>query len=172
MSKLLTLVRKLYNKDVEFNIVKLNKMHLNSDIYNQAVSLKLRNRENRLYRVLKRSLRKVKLPVISKIGEKISKPLNNDLLVNRVRNNNVSSMFADDNAKDPLNNLLLNHYPAADDLDINIKRRSSIKKEKVSLKGFVLRHYLKHLNVRGVRVEAKGRLTRRSTASRSVFKMK
>ena len=42
-------------------------MHLNSDIYTQAVSLKLRNRDNKLYRVLKASLRKIKLPVIRKI---------------------------------------------------------------------------------------------------------
>ena len=32
--------------------------------------------------------------------------------------------------------------------------------------------YLKHIKIRGIRVEAKGRLTRRFTASRSVFKMK
>jgi hypothetical protein len=31
---------------------------------------------------------------------------------------------------------------------------------------------LKHMNLRGIRVEAKGRLTRRATASRSVFKMR
>ena len=38
MSKLIYLVKKLYNKEVEFNIVKLKKMHLNSDIYTQVVS--------------------------------------------------------------------------------------------------------------------------------------
>ena len=48
----------------------------------------------------------------------------------------------------------------------------SFKKNKnVSLENYVLRS-LKHLNLRGIRVEAKGRLTRRFTASRSVFKMK
>ena len=31
---------------------------------------------------------------------------------------------------------------------------------------------LKHMKLRGIRVEAKGRLTRRATASRSVFKMR
>jgi len=172
MSKLITLVRKLYNKDVVFNIVKLNKMHLNSDIYNQAVSLKLRDRNNKLYNVLKTSLRKIHLPVISKIGERIPKPLKDDYLVNWIRNNNISSMFADDHAKDPFNNLLLKFYPAAgDSIEINVKKISSIKKEKYSLKDFVLKN-LKHLKLRGVRVEAKGRLTPRATASRSVFKMK
>ena len=172
MSKLIFLVRKLYNKEVEFNIVKLKKMHLNSDIYTQVVSLKLRNRNNRLYKVLKTSLRKIKLPVIRKISERISKPNKDEFFVNRIRNNIISSMFNDNNGKDSLNNLLLSFYPAADDLEINMIKRSSTKKQKVSLKGFVLRHHLKHLKLRGIRVEAKGRLTRRATASRSVFKMK
>jgi hypothetical protein len=172
MSKLIYLVRKLYNKEVEFNIVKLKKMHLNSDIYTQVVSLKLRNRNNKLYRVLKTSLRKIKLPVIRKISERISKPNKEEFFVNRIRNNIISCMFKDNNDKDSLNNLLLSFYPAADDLEINIKKRSSSKKKKISLKGFVIRHQLKHLKLRGIRVEAKGRLTRRATASRSVFKMK
>jgi hypothetical protein len=173
MSKLIYLVRKLYNKEVEFNIVKLRKMHLNSDIYTQVVSLKLKNRDNSLYRVLKRSLRKIDLPVINRLSERSGKPNKDEFFVNRIRNNIISSMFKDNKGKDSLNNLLLSFYPAADDLEINIiKKRSPSKKEKVSLKGFIIRHHLKHLNIRGIRVEAKGRLTRRATASRSVFKMK
>ncbi|MBN6743313.1 hypothetical protein JKG47_23205, partial [Acidithiobacillus sp. MC6.1] len=52
VSKLLRFLKNIYNKKVEFNIVNLNKMHLNSDIYIQAVSLKLKNRDNKLFRVL------------------------------------------------------------------------------------------------------------------------
>ena len=70
---LIRLVKNIYNKKVEFNIVNLKKMHLNSDIFTQAVALKLRNRNNKLYRVLKSSLRKVKLPEINRITEKFNK---------------------------------------------------------------------------------------------------
>jgi hypothetical protein len=52
VSKLLRFFKNIYNKKVELNIVNLNKMHLNSDIYTQAVSLKLRNRDNKLFKVL------------------------------------------------------------------------------------------------------------------------
>jgi len=172
MSKLIILVKKLYNKDVEFNIVNLKKTHLNSDIFTQAVSLKLRNRDNKLYRVLKSSLRKIQLPVIRKISERLNKPNKDEFFVNRIRNSTINSMFADNNTGDSLNNLLLSFYPAADNLEINIIKRSYTKKQKISLNGFVFRHHLKHFNLRGIRVEAKGRLTRRATASRSVFKMK
>jgi hypothetical protein len=172
ISKLIFLVQKIYNKKVEFNIVNLKKMHLNSDIYTQAVSLKLRNRDNKLYRVLKSSLLKIKLPTISKIDEIKEKPNRNEFFVNRIRNNTISSMFTNKKINhDPLENLLLKFFPSVDNLEINVIKRSSIRKRTISLKSYVLRS-LKHLKLRGIRVEAKGRLTRRFTASRSVFKMK
>jgi hypothetical protein len=146
-------------------------MHLNSDIYTQAVSLKLRNRDNKLYRVLKASLRKIKLPVIRKIDEKQKKPNRDEFFVNRIRNNTISNMFLPKTKKnkDPLQKLLLNFFPLADDLNINVKKSSSNINYPVSLENYVLKS-LKHVNLRGIRVEAKGRLTRRFTASRSVLK--
>ena len=170
MFELTRLVQGLYNKKVEFNIVNLKKMHLNSDIFTQAVSLKLRNRDNRLYRVLKSSLRKIKLPSVNRLSEKQNKFNKNEFLVNKIRNNNITSMFKD-NANDPLSNLLLDYFPSADNLKVNVVRRSSIKKRSTSLINYVLKS-LKHVKMAGIRIEAKGRLTRRFTASRSVFKMK
>jgi len=146
-------------------------MHLNSDIYTQAVSLKLRNRDNKLYRVLKSSLRKIKVPIINKIEEKKNQPNKDHLLVNKIRNKTISTMLTSNNINDPLENLLLNFFPSADNLKINVIKRSSIGRYAISLKSFVLKS-LKHSILRGIRVEAKGRLTRRFTASRSVFKMK
>lgn len=70
VSKLKYLVKNLYNKKVEFNIVDLKKLHLNIDIYTQLVALKLKNRKNKLYRVLKRSLNKINLPNVSRLSEK------------------------------------------------------------------------------------------------------
>jgi hypothetical protein len=145
-------------------------MHLNSDIFTQAVSLKLRNRDNKLYRVLKSSLRKVKVPIMRKIEEKKNKPDKDKFFVNRIRNKIISSMF-NYKVKDPLSNLLLNFFPSSDDLKVKIKKKSSIKTRPITLISYVLKS-LKHLKLRGIRVEAKGRLTRRFTASRSVFKMK
>ncbi len=174
ISKLLFLVQKIYNKKVQFNIINLRKMHLNSDIYTQAVSLKLRNRDNRLYKVLKSSLRKIKLPITNKIYEKKRKPDKDEFFVNRIRNNTINTLFTTTNNKynnDPLENLLLKFFPSADSVKINVIKRSSIKKRTISLRSYVLKS-LKHLNLRGIRVEAKGRLTRRFTASRSVFKVK
>ena len=56
-------------------------------------------------------------------------------------------------------------------IKINVKKRPYKIKRSVSLENYVLKT-LKHINLRGIRVEAKGRLTRRFTASRSVLKRK
>ena len=175
ISKLINLVKQVYNKKVEFNIVNLKKVHLNSDIYTQAVSLKLKNRDNKLYRVLKASLRKIKLPVIKKIDEIQKKPNRDEFLVNIIRNNTISTMLKklkkNKKNQDSLNKLLLNFYPLADNLKLNVIKKPFSILRFFSLEDYVLRS-LKHLNLRGIRVEAKGRLTRRFTASRSVSKMR
>jgi hypothetical protein len=98
----------MYNKKIEFNIVSLKKMHFNSDIFTQAVSLKLRNRDNKLYRVLKASLRKLKIRNASKLSRQ--RKDKNMCFVNKIRNNNINSMITKYN-KDPLNNLLLGYFP-------------------------------------------------------------
>jgi hypothetical protein len=171
ITELIRLVESFYNKKVEFNIVNLKKMHLNSDIFTQAIALKLKNRKNKLYRVLKSSLRKVNLPKINRITEVFNKTNKDDFFVNKIRNDNISSMFNNDNANDSLNNLLLNFFPDANNIRVNTLKKTSIKQDSISLENYVLKS-LKHLNVRGVKIEAKGRITRRLTASRSVFKMK
>jgi hypothetical protein len=63
-----TLLKKVYNKKVEVNIVNLKYLHLNSDIFTQVLAIKLRNRKNRLYRVLKASLINIKLPYPNKLA--------------------------------------------------------------------------------------------------------
>jgi hypothetical protein len=94
-------------------------------------------------------------------------------------------MFKINDTKDSLNNLLLNLFPSAWGNTKSERLCNSIEKlsDNSKLSSFKLRnsyeafhsyiiYSLKHLKLRGVRVEAKGRITRRFTASRSVFKMK
>jgi len=165
-------VTNMYKKRVEFNVVSLNKMHLNSDIFTQIVTSKLKNRNNRLFRVLRSSLSKVKLPIFSRISEKKIKPNKKDFLINKIRNTYINSMLEDKTINvNNLNELLLKFFPSADKLEIVKNTRISSVKWSVSLKNYVLKT-LKHNKLFGVRVEAKGRLTRRFTASRSVYKMR
>src|SRR5271170_7010271 len=64
------LISKIYNKEVELNIVNQKAIYLNSDIFTQAISLKLKNRNNGLLKVLRSFLYMVKLPKINVIRER------------------------------------------------------------------------------------------------------
>src|SRR5271168_2976735 len=66
------LIGKIYNKEVEFNLVNLKTIYLNSDIYTQVISLKLKNRNNGLLRVLRSFLYTVRLPKIDVIKERFN----------------------------------------------------------------------------------------------------
>jgi hypothetical protein len=171
IQRLAYLVKNIYNKEIEFNIVNLYKIHLNSDIYTQAVTLKLKNRDNKLFNVLTRSLSKVKLPNINRISEKYHQVNKDEYLINKIRNTYINSMFVKNTSLDSLNSLLLSFFPLIKDLNIEMRNRSSIIKRPVTLYNYILSS-LKHIKLAGVRIEAKGRLTRRFTASKSVFKVK
>jgi hypothetical protein len=162
----------MYNKEVEFNVVELNRMHHNSDIFTQAIALKLKNRKNRLFRVLRSSLSKVNLPNVNRRNEKYYEFNRDELLTNKIRNSYISSMVDHNSNTDYLNKLLLDLFTSSEYLEMSYnKNKSSTINLPVSLETYVLKS-LKHLKLAGVRVEAKGRLTKRFTASKSVFKMK
>ena len=54
----------IYKKKVEFNIVNLKYIHLNSDMLSESMAVKLRNRKNRILKVLNRVLRLIKVSSI------------------------------------------------------------------------------------------------------------
>ena len=173
--KLKPLISKIYNKEVEFNIVNLKAIYLNSDIFTQAISLKLKNRNNRLLKVLRSFLYMVKLPKVNAIRERYNYINYKELWINKVKNLRVNYLFYKN--KDSLNQLLFNHFN-----DFNFLEKSKQNKEGKtynkslsSITTNLFNYVLNSLNSKtmaGVRLEAKGRLNRRFTASRSVFKIK
>jgi len=81
---------------------------------------------------------------------------------------NVNLLDSKHPTKDILNNLLLdifNNSSYDKENDKNTTNKDNL------LLNFII-NSLKHKNMGGARLEAKGRLTRRFTASRSVFKIK
>lgn len=193
--KIKAMVGKIYKKKVEFNIVNLKTLYLNSDIFTQAISIKLKNRDNKLLDVLRYSLHMVKLSRISRVGEKYNNNINiKNLWVNKVKAINT---WIPKEGKDALNILLFDLYSKDSftkfrDISINETSNNSLScnlnnvKDKLkyvsskilsdnksndNLVNFVFKD-LKNKQMAGVRLEAKGRLTRRFTASRSIFKIK
>jgi hypothetical protein len=110
-------LEKIYGKSVYIKLVELKSIHLNSDVFSSAVALKLRDRKNKAFSILRIAiLQMVKIPDLHTL------------------------ITFDDNIENMDKNNVLN----------------VIKQQVVS----------------GVRFEASGRLTRRLTAMRAVFKYK
>ena len=138
---LINLIRNIYKKNVEFNIINLKYFYFNSDIFTQPLVLKL-GKQRKLLRYLK-SL--VKKPKIKKMN-----------LHRKLRYFfDLERLFTMDNNIDTTNNLF----------------HKFIKENKAEyLKKVVLKN-IKYKRVSGVRLEGAGRLTKRYTASRSQHKV-
>lgn len=181
--KLKPLIQSIYNKEVELNIVNLKTLCFNSDIFTQAIATKLKNRNLKLLRVLKSSLHMLKLPNVNRIREKYGKTNDNRLWLNQVKNLRILADSTSQN-KDALNQLLLNIFPLTSSLTTDVEGNDKLAKKGAmvdnqlldtktsnSVESFVI-NSLKFKTMAGARLEARGRLTRRFTASRSVFKIK
>lgn len=173
--KLKHLIGKIYNKEVEFNIVNLKTLYFNSDIFTQAISIKLKNRKNNLLSVLKSSLHLVKLPAVNRIREKYGTA--DKLCLDHLKNLHINSVINKYNINnDTLDELLLDILPYSRVMsDIQDKAPISTYNEnytEIYNPLDLVINSLKYKTMAGVRLEARGRLTRRFTASRSVFKVK
>lgn len=143
LSYLTYLLKKIYKKDVQFDIVNLKNFYLNSDIFTQSILFKIKKNRRKLVGKLKRLILKSK---INKISRFITyKPAEKNTL-----NSDQGSS----------NYLILNN------LYKNKKSRKLI-----SAKSTVL-SLIKYKKVTGVRIEAHGRLTKRYAAARAVSKFR
>jgi len=110
------LIGKLYNKKVVLNLVNLKYLHLNSDVFAESVSIKLRKKTNSLLRVLKSGLKLVKIP--TKLNP-------NNVMVNANMINNSSQKDLDQN--------------------VLFKERLNVFLDKIHLKGKTLPRFVSRL---------------------------
>lgn len=143
-----SLIEIIYGKKVEFNLITLKNYYFNSSIYTQIIALKAKNRRNKILRVLKTSLRNIYVP-------NINKELLSDITSNNRKKQNVivNNMKISELNSDYTNVVLNSNY-------------KSIGTNKTIIDD------LKYKNILGIRIEASGRLTKRMTAARSLFKVK
>jgi hypothetical protein len=85
-------ISKFYNKKIDFNIVNLKSIVLNSDIFTEILTLKLKNKKANPIRTMNFLLNKAILPKVNKIKEKnsLTKNVNFNLLENKYKNLNLS----------------------------------------------------------------------------------
>lgn len=188
------LISKIYSKKVELNLVNLKYPQLNSDIYTEAIATKLKRKVG-LLRVLKWSLNLAKLPYeylphnrtsnVNKLQPlTIHKSLDLNILTEGSKKNKV---ILPKSSEDKLDGVLNKLYPSSfvhhyspfskkitghtQGSDLNRKNQKLDEKSSL-MKSLSVLNIIKYKWVSGVRLEAAGRLTRRYTAARSVFKFR
>lgn len=164
---LTTILRKIYNKKIELNIINLKYFYLNSDIYTESIINKITNNRKKLKYILNKSTSKVKIKKYfykySENSDKINKlSLYNTINVNNNKKftNNKCLNISYEKLLDPINILLYKIY-----------NRYIIIRNKNLLNKTILK-ITKNKSITGVKLEAAGRLSKRHTASRSMFKLK
>ena len=168
LNTITNLIEKVYNKNVELNVINLKYFYLNSDIYTESIINKITKDRKRLYRILKRSVQKAKIA-------------NRNWMINHeddsyIQKLSIQKMIDTNNIQTYLSlkaNKKINKTKPVDKLSYFLRKiyYNTINEEQNTLKNTVL-GYLKNKTITGVRLEATGRLSKRHTASRSVSKLR
>jgi len=142
---LINLIKKIYNKNIQLNLINVKYFYVNSNIITQSLILKLRKNRRKLLRYLKTIIKKTQINNITLLPS--SKYIFN---VNSLNLLNINT---------DTTNLLL--------YDSLFKENLKFK----HLKQIVLNN-IKYKKISGIRLQATGRLTKRYTASRSISKIR
>lgn len=187
--KLSKLISNFYNKKVEFNLINMKSIVLNSDFFTKILSLKLKDRKVGIIRLMNIVLNKVKFPAVNRVREKALtiKSVNFDLIDNKFKNLNLNSIIAAQKKNTSLMNGENYNYASLDKLlnslyyNLMMQRSTSLGNSPLtpSLQSLdakklyeIIFNSIKYKNMGGIRLEIKGRLTRRYRADRAVFKVK
>ena len=147
-----SILSKIYNKKIKLNLVNLKYLQLNSNMFSEAIAIKLRKRTTGLYRLLRKSFNLVKT----------LKP--NEKFINLQKKNSFDKINIFFGKYNVINGDVMNKvFKEMFNGHLNTTSLNTTKE--------ILRS-LKYKWVTGARIEAKGRLTKRYAASRALFKYK
>ena len=175
LHRLKNLIIKYYNKKVEFNIINMRSMILNSDLFTQILTLKLRNKKVKITQIMDIILNKAVLPKVNRILEKSKhkKIIDINLIENKYKNLNISSILSTGINHD-LSVLLNNLYYNVILSDRLLRCNNFYKNYSINITKIyeIIFDSINYKNLSGIRLEAKGRLTARNRADRATYKLK
>jgi hypothetical protein len=177
LHKLAKLINKFYKKKIEFNIINLKSIILNTDLFTEVLTLKLKKQRINVLKMMNIILNKVNLSNSNKFLERTRgiKTINYYLLENKYKSLNINNILgfkgeaSNTNFNELFRKLFNNDYIAENDSNKTKKqdRKSSI----YNIKNTIFKK-IKYKKLEGIRLEVKGRLTRRYRADRAIFKVK
>jgi len=164
----------------------------NSDLFTKILTQNLKDKNNPVLNMMDIILQKATLPDINRIIE-TSPNINNvdlNLLENKYKSFNLTSILIDNNLSEILNKILYNVLSrtrtstgasAGSDFNFDVEAAEAAKTAKAinfNLKKNYIKIYdiifnsINYKNLGGIRLEVKGRLTKRNRADRALFKVK
>lgn len=187
-----SLISKYYNKKIEFNIVNMKSLILNSDIFTNILTLKLKKRKAHIVRLMNIILNRAVLPRVNRILEKapVKKSVDFNLLENKYRNTSLTSILKKRATLDKILNKIYHNVSLLSSLPARKLKKSQsvhsiqsvlqqrmqqrLSKSRVSYKKIskIVFNSIKYKNMGGIRLEVKGRLTKRYRADRALYKVK
>ena len=204
LQPLINLVNKIYNKNIQFNIVDLKYLYLNSYIFSETLLTKLKNRKNNVLKVLDKSLQMFTVPDMDKLAVygdiytrkrrlqnlKVGKFINKegvDSLLSTVHTHHGIDVFKNyknicmqsvSTASNKPSDMIASTACTQESLTNNVTSIGIFAPSCSRSFYYVLDRQekvlktIKNLDVTGIRVEAAGRLSKRNTAGKSVFKLR
>jgi hypothetical protein len=167
LPKLSNVLHKILGKKLEYNIINLKSIAYNTNIFTEVLALKIKKIKAGALGVMLSGLNKVHLPEINSIQErsKIDNHDNLDVFKNKYKDLKVLSNINKSGTTDLLNKVFIVN---------NHKNKITSRKVKGTTNNIHNSIYnsIHYKNMAGVRLEVKGRLTKRYRADRSVFSLK
>jgi hypothetical protein len=141
----------IFNKNVNLNIINLKYLYLNNDIFANVVSKKLGDRKKNVLRVIRKAVMLNKELNINPLLSIRWKPTVQNLIYKIIYNSNkyINIKFINKNIE-------------------KFKSYDFISNKIIENHNFI--NYIDYKHIIGMRLESKGRLTKRLTASRSTYK--
>jgi hypothetical protein len=155
LNKFINLINKIYNKNIELNIINLKYFYLNSIIFTRFITNKLlkkgKKAARKLKRIIKLSLKKVKV-----------KKKRNKLYLKKIFNKYKHNY--------PLKYLKYKKPNISYTVNKKLKKNlENLSKYKIKYK---ILNSIKYKNIAGIRLKISGRISKRYTASRSIHVLK
>ncbi len=167
---LINLIERIYNKKISFNIVNLKYFYNSGSIFSKALIAKLDNRKNKPTMILTTSLSTFELPSLDKFT------MYNDMYNRQksIQNLSVHNLVSNNIGNHIMVNTSHSLECAKDMLDQSLIafNNNTIKSDIIKTNLNEVIESLRNKFTKGVRIEVAGRLTKRNTAERSMFRFK
>lgn len=161
LPKLSNILNKIIGKKIEYNIINLKSIAYNTDLFTNALALKLKKKRMNYIKSMFSILNRAYLPKINTIKERtlVKGQKNIDLYLDKYKDLNIISNLNNINLDKLLNNI--NNTTNTDKNDTENKKIHNLIYNSIGYK-----------NMGGIRLEVKGRLTKRYRADRSIYSLK